>query len=165
MSFQADLQKARAVLVAQLDHQLDVVAHLPYEAWEAAFVERWGLAPDNNGRLAKLYLENAKLNPLGLDFHSAARAFHVNEFTAPNDENTWRRWRKMEEDFDRVAPELVEDRLTAAQQDKLLQGNERLNPTEAQRVGRQVFDLGALRKPSGWTPPRTPTNPLENTEA
>lgn len=164
MTHAGDIARAKAVTAAQLDTGLDVPVYLPYSAWEAAFVARWGLPP-RHSRYAYLYMDQQNLNPLGLQFHQAARAYHVNEFsidmTNPRQMDLWLR---MENDYDRVTPELPPERLSYREQTKVMQNEERFNPTESQRLGRLVFDMHDRPQFRPYT--RTASsNPLENPEA
>lgn len=141
--------QAKAATIAILDENIDVPLHLPYPAWEEAFVDRWGLPPLNNGRYAWLYMETERMTWQSLNFHQAARAFHVNEFTFDlTNQHQVDQWIRMEEDYERVVPALPPERFDLETQTKVMKEHERFNPTDWQKTNRTLFDMGKDRDPA-----------------
>lgn len=156
----ADAARALAAANAILDSNLDVPLQLPYNAWEEAFIERWKLVPLDEGRYARLYIETERMDWARLNFHEAARAFHVNQFTfdMTNPEQV-QLWVDMETDYDRVTPATVKERLDLSTQTKVMKEQERFDPTDWQQTNRTLFDM-ADRKPFvPYTPPQAPQAP------
>lgn len=121
---------------------METYARFPYYTWEAGFVRRWGLAPVDSGG-ARAYLATLKLE-LGSPITAvvAARAWHLNEFQFEDTPNNWQLLRKMEEDFDRVPPEVHEGRQSSEEQERVLQYNDKLDPQSLRNRGAFIFDMG-----------------------
>ncbi len=128
---------AISALTLFFEHKIDLQVVFPWSSWEAAFVSRWGLTPENNGAESKIYIEQEKLNPLSLNIHEAARAWHVGVWKIP--QHMMSQMVKMENDFDLVEPKLVEEELDAKDWDKIQKQEEEFDPRNPKRRGRRVF--------------------------
>ncbi len=110
------------------------VLYFTYSQWEEAFIERWGVEVLDNGRLATIYIEERKFNPLSMTFNQAALAFHVNILRFKSPEQLV----KCEEDYDKVIPEMADIPLTNEDWERVAQQEDLLRD----RPKPQVFDMG-----------------------
>lgn len=136
-----------AALSLQFSAGFEAPARASYGNWAAAFVRRWGLVPENDQR-ARAYIANQNLRPEALTLVQAARAFHQSTFTI--EPHLWAQFRKMEEDFDRVPPDLQEPPLTGPDWEKVEKQADEFDPKNPKRRGRVVFDMagGTPREPA-----------------
>jgi len=120
----------------------DPAHRAPWPDWVDVFVHRWEKAP---GPESAAQMVDA-LHRMGftvrslLNIHQAGRAWCEGTFTyEPHEYPLLHRFQR---DVDRFSPEWQEEPMSPEQQDRALMYAERFSPTEGQRVGRIVFDMG-----------------------
>ena len=134
--------EVRGTLVAVLDLGLDVTTKYPYWAWEEAFVERWRLIHDFDSALARTWLARNGIHKDSVGCVDALRAYHVNQFKPVDQARAFELIRKLEEDYDKVMPEIDEGEMDPFTAEKVLRNYEQHNPNNPARRGRQIFDMG-----------------------
>lgn len=134
-------QSAMAQLFDQ-DPPGDPAHKASWSDWVDVFVYRWGKAPtpESAGQMVDaLHRMGYNVRSL-LNIHQAGRAWCEGTFTWEPHE--FPLLHKFQSDVDRFSPHYEDEPMSPEQQDKLIQYEERFNPTEGQRKGRIIFDMG-----------------------
>jgi len=127
----------------------DPAIRRPYSWWEAAFVQRWGIAPVPGTGYPQQYMEQRKLDAEALSCNEALLAFHVNTFRL--DPQLLPLWIAMETDYDQVKPELLKEEHDPVLDRRLAQEAERFDPKT--RSDRKLWLPGEVT-PREWQPPQ-----------